>query len=699
MTEKIDPFGDVRAEHDHAMLDRAFFEWRDYKTIISESDRYIIVGRRGTGKSALVYHLDSYWKSERRFTINILPNEEELIGFRAIASLFGSTVTSIRAGVKQLWKYALCMELAEALGKYYKTREAIQKLFTLRTHVQTWSKSGTTTFSKLFRSTYDWVKAIESPELRILQISQKLQTPEIINELKKVLAEAEKRTVIHIDRLDEGWHHDNIGIGMIDGVAYGTGEFRESLTGHANALIFLRDNIFRAIQEADNDFSRNIEPRALRLHWDPQELLYMTTARMRAAFNLTSESEVKVWNQITANELHGIAGFKSILRNTLYRPRDVISLLNGAYYQARRQERTTLTTEDISVSSKLISKSRLDDLEKEYSSVFPGLNYILQKFNAKNLKNTASVVQSYLKNTLSHDSLSPPERQHLTILASELNGVSALYSIGFLGLRDTMSKTLLFCHDGRQPSKRIDDSTELIVHPCYWPALGATDSTTEDIDSEEIFDEYEVTIYSADQDQRSTIIGRTISAVSSIPVGTDGAKAFEDWCKDAITYCFSTHLTNIALHPNQSAPQRRDIVATNKGDSSVWQRIIQDYRSRQIIFEVKNFEKLGIDEFRQAHSYLGREYGNICFIICRAKDANLNQAEGAAFREFYRSQSNRMIIKLTANWLINSLSKLRSPQKHDFADKALDKLIDEYIRVYANEHLAQKSRSHGKRKK
>lgn len=112
---------------------------------------------------------------------------------------------------------------------------------------------------------------------------------------------------------------------MIDGVAYGTGEFRESLTGHANALIFLRDNIFRAIQEADNDFSRNIEPRALRLHWDPQELLYMTTARMRAAFNLTSESEVKVWNQITANELHGIAGFKSILRNTLYRPREPLN--------------------------------------------------------------------------------------------------------------------------------------------------------------------------------------------------------------------------------------------------------------------------------------------------------------------------------------------------------------------------------------
>ena len=44
--------GDLRAEFDHRMLQSAFLETADYKTLIDTTDRPIVVGRRGTGKSA-----------------------------------------------------------------------------------------------------------------------------------------------------------------------------------------------------------------------------------------------------------------------------------------------------------------------------------------------------------------------------------------------------------------------------------------------------------------------------------------------------------------------------------------------------------------------------------------------------------------------------------------------------------------------
>ena len=138
------------------------------------------------------------------------------------------------------------------------------------------------------------------------------------------------------------------------------------------------------------------------------------------------------------------------------------------------------------------------------------------------------------------------------------------------------------------------------------------------------------------------------------------------------------------MHPNKNSKQRRDVVATNSGTSSAWKRILEDYRTRQVIFEVKNYEVLSIEEFRQVHGYLGREYGKLAFIICRGKSIELSGSECIAFREFYRSESGSMIVKITANWLVNALSKLRSPQKHDFADIQLSKLLDEYVRVYAN---------------
>ncbi|MBL8370641.1 MAG: ATP-binding protein [Burkholderiaceae bacterium] len=687
----VDPIGDGRAEYDHNMLDQAFYEWSDYKALLSDSTRYVVVGRRGTGKSALVYKLSQQWKAEKKFCLEINPNEEELIGFRAVASLLGTSVGMIRAGVKLLWKYALALELSDALSKYYKTSEAVKQSTTIKRHLKNWNSYPGGVFQKLRKSNYEWLKSIDSPESRIAELSERLNLSDITLELKQILQQSGKQGVILVDRLDEGWHSDSIGIGVVDGLVYGTGELREALTPTLSTLVFLRDNIFRSIQTADNDFSRNVEPKVLRLHWDPQELMYMATSRIRTALKIEKQSEIKTWNSCTANELHGISGFRKCLRHTLYRPRDVIALLNAGFYQAQKQERDTLIEADIDIASKFISKSRLDDLEKEYSSVFPGLNLIISHFNAEKIKISSSEVQSFFLLSLHNELLTPGERQHLTILAKEFNGVSALYSIGFIGIRNDVSKTFAFCHDGRQPNKLITSATELVVHPCYWPALGKGFISEDEAVAAEIFDEYEVTIYSADADQRSQILGRTISELSSIATGTDGASQFEQWCKEALTFCFSTQLTNIELHPNKAASQRRDVVGTNLGTSTVWRRILEDYKSRQIIFEIKNYESLGIDEFRQIHGYLGREYGKIGFIICRAKSNELTAAEIAAFREYYRSEANHMIVKLTANWLAAALSKLRSPQKHDIADMQLGRIMDEYIRIYANEQLTRKS--------
>lgn len=688
----VDPIGDGRAEHDHNMLDQAFYEWSDYKALLSDSTRYVVVGRRGTGKSALVYRLGQHWKNERRFCIEVVPNEEELIGFRSVASLLGNTVAMIRAGVKNLWKYALALELTEALSRYYKTSDAIKQSPLLRDHLKRWQAFSGGPFSKLRRAHYEWLKEQDCPETRIGELADRLQVNAVVNELGRVLSQSGKTGVILIDRLDEGWHPDIIGIGVVDGLVYGTGELREALAQSLHAFVFLRDNIYRSIQAADNDFSRNVEPKVLRLHWDPQELMYMATARIKVALKIDKESEVKTWNSCTANELHGISGFRRCLRHTLYRPRDVIALLNSGFYQAQKQQRTTLTEADIEVAAQAISKSRLDDLEKEYNSVFPGLRILISQFNATKTKVSAKEVQEFFKIALKRDDLLPEERQHLTILFENFNGVFALYSIGFLGIRNDLSKTFVFCHDGRQPSKTVTNESELVVHPCYWPALGKTEIAEDGNFAEEIFDEYEVTIYSADADQRSQILGRTISDLNSIPFANEGAGQFEEWCKQAISFCFSTQLSNVELHPNKDAPQRRDVVGTNQGNSSVWRRIVEDYKSRQIVFEIKNFETLTIKEFRQVHGYLGKEYGKLAFIICRAKNLELDGNESAAFREFYRSESGHMIVKLTANWFCTALSKLRSPQKHDFADMQLSKLLDEYIRVYANENLARKSK-------
>lgn len=94
------------------MLDTAFYETADYKSLLESTDRCVIVGRRGTGKSALVYRLSNRWKSESNtFVINVAPEEDQIIGLRNLISLFGDNYLHIRAGSKLAWRYALYMEL------------------------------------------------------------------------------------------------------------------------------------------------------------------------------------------------------------------------------------------------------------------------------------------------------------------------------------------------------------------------------------------------------------------------------------------------------------------------------------------------------------------------------------------------------------------------------------------------------------
>ena len=47
---KVNLLGDARAEFDHSMLDVAFHEWHDYKSLLNANDHFIVVGRRGQEK-------------------------------------------------------------------------------------------------------------------------------------------------------------------------------------------------------------------------------------------------------------------------------------------------------------------------------------------------------------------------------------------------------------------------------------------------------------------------------------------------------------------------------------------------------------------------------------------------------------------------------------------------------------------------
>src|SRR5205814_4348837 len=115
-----------------------------------------------------------------------------------------------------------------------------------------------------------------------------------------------------------------------------------------------------------------------------ESLFHLVVARLRVALGLEDvESEVKVWNRFAHRELHDRDGFARCLRYTLYRPRDILVLLNEAYVNARRDSRESIVERDVEKTATNISQHRLEDLCKEYDRVLPGVRLFVSAFRGQ----------------------------------------------------------------------------------------------------------------------------------------------------------------------------------------------------------------------------------------------------------------------------------------------------------------------------
>lgn len=675
--------GDIRAENDVKMLDQAFYETPDYKSLLDSNDRCVIVGRRGTGKSALVHRLEKYWYSQKDlFVVNLSPEEDQIIGLRGIFSLFKGKFGYIKAASRIAWKYALYMEIGTKLNSHYKLKKAVAKT-NLSQKLKPWIPSNKTISAKLRDILKKAIDQNFSPEENIADLSNKLEIDEIELALFSILEESKKSIILLIDRLDEGYTPDEMGVALSDGFVQSVIDLNSKFKKGVRGLVFLRDNMFRSISINDPDFTRNIEGQVLRLHWDEYALFNMVCNRLRVAHSLDQENSTKIWNAFSAREMKGRDGFRHALRLTLYRPRDILVLLNNAFLNSASQGRNEIILEDIDSSAKSISENRLYDLEKEYDSIFPALRLFTSAFSSGPSKYSVDDANIKINNILKRDDYEIKIQRDLAIFESPNQVLQRLYGIGFLGLYDDKSTSFVFCHDGREPSKNVNKDTEILIHPCYWLALNLTENVLEKDQAEDIYDEYDIEISSITDEQRKARLGKIIEEIKEIKEGKAGCIEYEDWCLRALKLIFAGSLSNIELHPNKNGRQQRDIIATNMGSTPVWNRILKDYKSRQVVFEIKNYKDLSASEYRQMNTYLNNEHGRLGFIITRCINNNLEKGKELDWtQELYFNSNKKIVIKLSERYLVKHLSKLRSPQKHDAANIELNRLIDTYIRQY-----------------
>lgn len=691
--------GVARAEADNDMLSRAFVETSDFQALRNTDHFNFVVGRRGTGKTALFLRSLEEFKRDRRkvFTHRLKPEEHDSLALLSLLKKLGDgDYREIRAITRILWRGSLLLSVAKDLCNHWKHRRNIDAKW-LKDYTD--GRKNLLTLNEIQRCVTlleDVTTSTQSPESLPGKIAAALSINTLEQEIREGLESVNMRSLFLFDGLDEGWLPDPTSTGVIGGLANAVADFKDhGLSVHG--ILFIRDNIFRSLAAFDTDFSRHIEGSTLRLHWSEESLLNFIASRLRVVLDMPDvENNNRVWNRFAHRELRNREGFRGCLKHTLYRPRDVLVLLNGAAVHASRGGRSEIVQEDIDATSKQISRDRLADLLKEYETVFPGLGIIARSFAGSDAFQSLESVRQRLDNLLSQDNYSTPQSSDLAILGTSSELIDALYSVGFLGLENLGTRTVRFCHDGALSGiSATEGNLRVAIHPCYWQALDVTDTA---VDAEvviDIHDDYETRVDPQIGDIRTRRLGQLVSDLP--PSGMEGAQDYEKWLLRVCQILFAGELSNFQLHPAPDGVQRRDVVATNEAERGFWKRILNDYGVRQVIFEAKNYDELMPDDYRQALSYSGRQYGKLVFLVTRSDAQGLDAIARNWVKDTW-DHHGVLLFVLPTTVLVQCLKKTRRPTNgRPYTDQALMKRLDTFERSYLELPHAKRSKKRTRR--
>lgn len=370
---ELNSFGDVAAEDD-AVLE--YFLSTNAVESIEQGKVFLVLGRKGTGKTALVRYFSegSAATTSRPLSLRGYP-----WGIHAQRIDYGAS--EIEAYVSS-WRYLIAVELASLLltlsgsSRTYKT-EVLSKFLEENYGGPNPDLSKILQPKRITLSKLSFTPAIMGNQLGGVELERKkgdhnfgLELNALSQSIMTAIIDAAKAMGVkslslHFDELDQGLDRLNDERRhMLVGLVLAVREVRRESTGEGlavNPVVYLRSDLWDEMNFSDkNKISQSL---TLHLNWKSHELLNLINERLRAKLGAGA-----TWDTVSAPDLMRGSQTKwnHVLARTFDRPRDVIQFLNIALAEAKRRDAvdTIIKNEDIVASRDAYSsylKSELDD--------------------------------------------------------------------------------------------------------------------------------------------------------------------------------------------------------------------------------------------------------------------------------------------------------------------------------------------------
>jgi hypothetical protein len=382
----LNSFGDVAAEDD-AVLE--YFLTTDAVTRIKNGEVFLVLGRKGAGKTALVRHFAEGNGKGLSRSLN-------LAGYpwAVHAQRIDRGSSDVEAYVSS-WRYLIAVQLAalalsRTKGATDEGAKAIRQ-FLSDNYGETLELDEVLKPSKLRLSSMSFEPTVLGCKLGGIALDRNagdLKLGTELNALADMLLAATVKLarkmgapslMLHFDELDQGISTlTDERARMLSGLVLAVRAVRQSCRDGGVPLkpvIYLRSDLWDKLSFSDKN--KITEKLALRLEWDSDSLLELVTTRLRAKLGAGAR-----WDTITQNEQLKASNNKwnFILSRTFLRPRDVIKFMNSALNQAKKRNDNPLviTNPDVVNAREQYSNYLKSELDDEIMAHWPQWEEALQ---------------------------------------------------------------------------------------------------------------------------------------------------------------------------------------------------------------------------------------------------------------------------------------------------------------------------------
>jgi len=382
-------FGAPAAERDIATgLKDYFVESEAFKRVAS-GNKTIILGNRGSGKSAIFKILAEKERAKKSIVLELSPDDYSYEMLNKIMLPENRGAWAKQGAYTAAWKYLIYVLIMKKLvGDKFKFKGGVEaKIYNyLRdNHAGTQDNPISTLISYLKRLEGIKVGTYEAA-IKTKELTKLYKLEEIQNHIPSIIELCSRRKVfVLVDELDRGWDASEDAKAFVAGLFHAAISLNQH-TANLRVLVSLRRELYDSIPTLYEDVQK-VRDILETISWDEPSLLELVGKRIRYSVPALKEEKdfITCWNHIFSETLdyRQSKSYNYFMDRTLYRPREIIQFCTDALSVARKENTWPINYTIISKAEIVYSEDRTKDIVAEYRFQYPGLSSVLEAFRGR----------------------------------------------------------------------------------------------------------------------------------------------------------------------------------------------------------------------------------------------------------------------------------------------------------------------------